>query len=99
MELTLAALLHDIGKFYQRTDINLMIRIFISNLKHGKDLIGMLHILLNSIDKFFKEGFQSFLAESAAHHVTNESIIKKSDHIASGHDRKPNPSGEVLETR
>lgn len=97
MELTLAALLHDIGKFYQRTGYKLDDKDFYKQFETWKGSYRHASYTAQFIDKFFKEGFQSFLAESAAHHVTNESIIKKSDHIASGHDRKPNPSGEVLE--
>lgn len=97
MEVTLAALLHDIGKFYQRTGYKLENNDFYKQFETRKGSYRHASYTAQFIDKYIKDGFKSFLIQSAEHHVTTESIIKKADHIASGHDRKPNPSEEILD--
>lgn len=90
METTLAALLHDIGKFYQRTGYKLEDNDFYQQFQTLKGSYGHASYTAQFIDKFIKDGFKSFLVESADHHTSVDNIVKKADHIASGHDRKSN---------
>lgn len=88
MKITLAALLHDIGKFYQRTGTNLENQYF----RYTK-LKGYVHAGYTAkfIDKYIKINFDKpfiLIDESAAHHINIDGLVKEADMIASGHDRK-----------
>ncbi|HHU56231.1 MAG TPA: type III-A CRISPR-associated protein Cas10/Csm1, partial [Acholeplasmataceae bacterium] len=89
---TLAALLHDIGKFYQRTGEKIDKTFYESFMKNN----GYKHAAFTAqfIDKFLDEKFGSLLVPSADHHISVDGIVKKADIIASGHDRR---SEEALE--
>ena len=92
MKTTVAALLHDIGKFYQRSEKTKAIQ--------GKNLYeqymkknGYIHGAFTA--KFIDENIKSslpdyanFLNLSAGHHVAEYSIVKEADIISSGHDLK-----------
>lgn len=95
VEIAYAALLHDIGKFYQRTFPK-------SNLTEAeKDTtpispIGQYHTHLHSgyTSRFFKEylhRFDEFERVTSEHHKDSDGklsmIIKKADHLASAIDR------------
>ena len=95
VEIAYAALLHDIGKFYQRTFPK-------SNLTEAEkdttpiDPIGQYHTHLHSgyTSRFFKEylhRFDEFERVTSEHHKDSDGklsmIIKKADHLASAIDR------------
>ena len=90
MKITIAALLHDIGKFYQRSEKNLGNNaLYQQYIKNN----GYIHGAFTA--KFFEEcinsslpDFNEVLHESAGHHTSNYSFIKTADIIASGHDRR-----------
>ena len=91
MKNTIAALLHDIGKFYQRTGIKLGdVSLYQQHIKangsyaHGGFTAKFISENLNSS----LEDFSELLHLSAGHHITLDSIVKRADFIASGHDRK-----------
>lgn len=92
ISITLAALLHDIGKFYQRTGDKINSSFYESFTKNG----SYRHAAYTAqfISDFLDEKFGHLLVPSASHHTSIDSIIKKADIIAAGHDRK---SEEALE--
>lgn len=96
IEVALSGLMHDIGKFYQRTDV-------CSNLTEAeKDLTPMAnalgyhtHLHSGYTSKFFRKYlkcFDAFERMTSAHHLTNTDdfsrILKDADCIASAIDRK-----------
>lgn len=90
MKNILAALLHDIGKFYQRTGITLDNEYYKSYAKNGRS-----HWHACYTAKFFDENIKisfdniyELKNESASHHITSSSITQIADRMASGHDRK-----------
>lgn len=90
MKVTIAALLHDIGKFYQRAEKSLGDNSVYQ--KYIKD-DGYIHSAFTA--KFFNEklnnnlpDFDNVLHLSAGHHIDELSEIKKANIIATGHDRK-----------
>jgi len=91
---TLAALLHDIGKFYQRTGATIDPKSF--DAMFMKDFGQYKHAAFTS--KLISEHLPnlSFLVrESAAHHIEN-GIIATSDRLASAHDRKSDEEEDQL---
>ncbi len=91
MKVTIAALLHDIGKFYQRTG-NLLgdKALYQKYIKNGKNYLHSGYTA-----KFFDENIKETIPDylnvldmSAGYHQYSNSIIKKADYIATGHDRK-----------
>ena len=89
-KVTIAALLHDIGKFYQRAENHLdKINLYQQYVKqdgsyaHG----GFTAKFINSFINDQLEDFSEVLHLSANHHKSVDSIIKKADIIAAGHDR------------
>jgi len=86
METIIAALLHDIGKFYQRTGEKLgsdpVDNSFI------KDYGSYKHAAFTSkfISKYLPQ-LNNYIYPAASHHQVN-SEISKADHLASAHDRK-----------
>lgn len=90
MKNTIAALLHDIGKFYQRTETKLGNGWYQQFVKQNGSYVHG-----GFTAKFIDENIKSNLPEysemlklSASHHIDNFSIVKKADIIASSHDRK-----------
>lgn len=90
MKYILAALLHDIGKFYQRTGIKLDNEYYKSYAKNGRS-----HWHACYTAKFFDENIKisfdniyELKDESASHHITSSSITQIADRMAAGHDRK-----------
>ena len=99
MKVTLAALLHDIGKFYQRTGLYLESR-YKDNFSKND---GYIHACYTAkfieeklnINLFDKKMFE-FINLSAGHHKDYDGIVKKADFIASGHDRRPADADEYF---
>ena len=88
MRTTLAALLHDIGKFYQRTGISLEKQYYRYTKNNGYYHAGY---TAKFIEEYIKLAFDqpfNLINESASHHIDSEGIVKISDIISSGHDRK-----------
>lgn len=88
MKTILAALLHDIGKFYQRTGDNID-NAYLRFSKNG----GYIHasytaqFITNELKYNFDQPYK-LVNESAGHHNDADGIVKKADIIASAHDRK-----------
>lgn len=99
MKITLAALLHDIGKFYQRTGVKLGNKELYSRYSKNNSYI---HACYTSkfIDEELKIKFEplsELIDESAGHHNSKDGIVKEADIIASGHDRKDAKKEEYAE--
>lgn len=94
MKTILAALLHDIGKFYQRTGIKVSFDdTDKSYIKYNKFKKTFSHYHAAYTSKFISDtinhclpDFNEFLNLASSHHIDN-SIIRDADIIASGHDR------------
>lgn len=88
MKYILAGLLHDIGKFYQRTGIKLekYYDIYKKNNSYTHACYTAQFIEENIKIKF--ESISSLMDESAGHHNSAYGIVKQADFISSGHDRK-----------
>lgn len=89
MKTILAALLHDIGKFYQRTGTKLDNEFYENYTKNG----GYRHACYTAkfIDENIKIMFDNIYDlknEGASHHSAYGGIIQIADRIAAGHDRK-----------
>jgi len=84
----ISALLHDIGKFYQRTGIWPDLTKFKKYLvfRNGKYLYYHAAYTGSFINTYIGNKKIEFLA--ASHHLPKESIIKNADIIASAHDRR-----------
>lgn len=97
MKIIVSALLHDIGKFYQRTGKLLGNEAYLRYTKEcdnlGKKYQGYIHAGYTA--KFITENLNITFDEprylidtSASHHIDVSGLIKTADIIASGHDRK-----------
>ena len=83
MRTTLAALLHDIGKFYQRTGISLEKQYYRYTKNNGYYHAGY---TAKFIEEYIKLAFDqpfNLINESASHHIDSEGIVKISDIISS----------------
>lgn len=93
---TLAALLHDIGKFYQRTGAKIQNK---DNEQFTKNN-GYWHAAFTAefIDEYLDQKFIALRTASADHHVAVDGIVKNADFYASGHDRRSEESYQQEET-
>lgn len=90
MLITLAALLHDIGKFYQRTNLPVDIRPFKGYLVKKQNRYYYQHAAYTAlfISTYIDKKWQEFLDLASSHHANKLTIVKKADIIASSHDRR-----------
>ncbi len=99
MKITLAALLHDIGKFYQRTGEYLQ-QNYRNNYSKNDGYIHACYTAKFIGEKLNINSFDAKMYEftnlSAGHHRDYYSIVKKADFIASGHDRRPAETDEYF---
>lgn len=90
MKITLAALLHDIGKFYQRTGIKRTRKELYERYLKDNSYVHACYTA-RFIDENININFddiKDLIDLSAGHHNFSEGIVKIADIIASGHDRK-----------
>lgn len=84
----ISALLHDIGKLYQRTGIWIDINGFKKYLVYSKGIYLYYHSAYTG--SFLNEylGIENITSLAASHHLRQTSIIRSSDIIAAAHDRR-----------
>lgn len=93
---TLACLLHDIGKFYQRTGRAIEDSYYESFMKNN----SYRHAAYTAqfIDKYISKQFKELINLSARHHTEVSGDVKKADFFASGHDRRSEEDANKEET-
>lgn len=94
MKTILAALLHDVGKFYQRTGMKVIFDdTDKSYIKYNRNNKSYSHFHAAYTSKFIGDvlsrslpEFSEFIKMASSHHI-DDSSIRKADIIAAGHDR------------
>jgi CRISPR-associated protein Csm1 len=90
----LACLLHDIGKFYQRTGRRIEDNYYESFMK--KNSYRHAAYTAQFIDKYISKQFKELINLSARHHTEVSGDVKKADSFASGHDRRSEEEVDLL---
>jgi CRISPR/Cas system-associated protein Cas10 (large subunit of type III CRISPR-Cas system) len=98
MLLRLASLFHDIGKFYQRTGIDIDLNKYKKYLVYRNNKYQYYHGAYTAmfLENFLDRHFLGFLELSASHHLPKTSLVKKADIISAAHDRRDSDYDDIF---